>query len=119
MSLPKYQILIGGEWQDAAKGAWFETDNPYTGETWALMPRCDGTDADRAVAAAKTAFEKGPWASMTATQRGALLRKLGDLIAANAQSLAETEVRDNGKLIAARPMPIRSAVVLLLWRTGG
>jgi (Z)-2-((N-methylformamido)methylene)-5-hydroxybutyrolactone dehydrogenase len=100
MSLEKYQVLIGGAWQDAASGACFETDNPYTGKPWALIPRCDQTDANRAVAAARSAFETGAWPAMTATQRGALLRKLGDLIAANAASLAETEVRDNGKLIA-------------------
>jgi len=100
MSLPKYQTLIGGEWRDAVQGRWFETDNPYTGESWALIPRCDAADVEHAVGAARAAFEKGPWAAMTATQRGALLRKLGDLVAANAQPLAQTEVRDNGKLIA-------------------
>ncbi|HXT82112.1 MAG TPA: aldehyde dehydrogenase [Acetobacteraceae bacterium] len=100
MTLPKYQVLIGGEWQDAASGAHFETQNPYTGAPWALIPRCAEADVGRAVAAAKAAFESGPWPAMTATQRGALLRKLGDLIAANAEPLAQTEVRDNGKLIA-------------------
>ena len=99
MSLPKYQLLIGGEWSGSASGDYFETDNPYTGATWALIPRCGAPDVDRAVAAAKAAFDKGPWPNMTATQRGALLRKLGDLIAENAEALAQTEVRDNGKLI--------------------
>ncbi|MBN9559194.1 MAG: aldehyde dehydrogenase [Alphaproteobacteria bacterium] len=100
MSLPKYQILIGGEWQNSASGEFFETDNPYTGEPWALIPRCGQADVDRAVEAASAAFESGPWPKLTATQRGALLRRLGDLITQHAEPLAQTEVRDNGKLIA-------------------
>jgi aldehyde dehydrogenase (NAD+) len=100
MSLPKYQILIGGEWQNSASGEFFETDNPYTGEPWALIPRCGQADVDRAVEAASAAFEGGPWPKLTATQRGALLRRLGDLITQHAEPLAQTEVRDNGKLIA-------------------
>lgn len=100
MALPKYDILIGGEWQGSASGDYFETSNPYTGQPWALIPRCGEADVARAVEAASAAFERGPWAKMTATQRGALLYKLGDLLADHAGSLAETEVRDNGKLIA-------------------
>ena len=67
---------------------------------WAMIPRCGAADVARAVEAASTAFESGPWPGMTATQRGALLRKLGDLAAEQAEPLARTEVRDNGKLIA-------------------
>ena len=100
MTLPTYQILIGGEWQSYASGAHFETHNPYTGAPWALIPRCTEADVDRAVTAAKAAFEGGAWPAMTATQRGALLHRLGDLIASHAEPLAQTEVRDNGKLIA-------------------
>jgi (Z)-2-((N-methylformamido)methylene)-5-hydroxybutyrolactone dehydrogenase len=100
MALPKYDILIGGEWQASSSGAYFETHNPYTGKPWALIPRCNEADATRAVEAASKAFESGPWPAMTATQRGALLRKLGDLLAEHAEPLAQTEVRDNGKLIS-------------------
>ncbi len=100
MSLPKYEILIGGKWRAAASGETFETDNPYTGEPWALIPRCGAADAEAAVEAASEAFETGPWAGTNASQRGALLRRLGDLLAENAEALAQTEVRDNGKLIA-------------------
>src|SRR5262249_9986683 len=95
MILPSYQVLIGGEWQGAASGEVFETQNPYTGTAWARIPRCAEADVVRAVAAAKAAFERGPWPAMTATQRGALLRRLGDLIDASAEPLARTEVRDN------------------------
>jgi (Z)-2-((N-methylformamido)methylene)-5-hydroxybutyrolactone dehydrogenase len=62
--------------------------------------RADAREADRAVEAAHRAFTRGAWPALTATQRGALLRRLGDLIARDAEKLAAIEVRDNGKLIA-------------------
>jgi (Z)-2-((N-methylformamido)methylene)-5-hydroxybutyrolactone dehydrogenase len=99
-SLTKYKMFIGGEWTDAAAGGYFETVNPYTGRPWALIPRGGSEDVDRAVRAAHRAFTHGDWPRLTATQRGALLRKLGDLIGPKARHLAEIEVRDNGKLIS-------------------
>ena len=98
--MQKYQMYIGGEWVAPSSGQWFESYNPFTGEPWALIARGNATDADHAVRTAHAAFSDGPWPQMTATQRGALLRKLGDLVAQNAQHLAEIEVRDNGKLFA-------------------
>lgn len=98
--MKKYQMYIGGKWEDPASGEWFETMNPYTAEPWALIPRGNAEDAARAVQAAHRAMNVGPWPKLNATQRGALMRKLGDLIAANAERLAEIEVRDNGKLIS-------------------
>jgi acyl-CoA reductase-like NAD-dependent aldehyde dehydrogenase len=98
--MKKYQLRIGGQWVDPHAGEWFETQNPYTGETWARVPKGDAQDVDRAVQAAYMAFTEGPWAEMTASQRGMLLHRLGDVIARNAKRLAETEVRDNGKLLA-------------------
>jgi (Z)-2-((N-methylformamido)methylene)-5-hydroxybutyrolactone dehydrogenase len=99
-SLTKYQTVIGGGWTDAASGEFFETDNPYTGKPWALIPRCTADDVDRAVRAAHKAFTSGEWPKLTASKRGALLRRLGDLVAEHSTFLAEIEVRDNGKLIA-------------------
>ena len=99
-TLVKYQTHIAGRWVDAASGQTFETENPYTGKPWALIPRCAAEDVDRAVRAAHTAFTSGAWPKLTASQRGALLRRLGDLVAENSKFLAEIEVRDNGKLIA-------------------
>jgi aldehyde dehydrogenase (NAD+) len=96
----KYQMYVGGEWLAPSSGEWFESYNPFTAEPWALIPRGNAQDADHAVRTAHTAFASGPWPQMTSSQRGALLRKLGDLVAANAQRLAELEVLDNGKLIA-------------------
>ena len=99
-ALAKYRMYIGGEWVEAASGDFFESDNPYTGQPWALIPRGSAADVDRAVAAAHKAFTSGEWPRLTASKRGALLRKLGDLIADKSKSLAEIEVRDNGKLYA-------------------
>jgi (Z)-2-((N-methylformamido)methylene)-5-hydroxybutyrolactone dehydrogenase len=96
----KYQQYVGGEWIAPACGEWFESYNPFTGEPWALIARGNAQDADQAVRTAHAAFSDGPWPQMTPSQRGMLLRKLGDLIAQNAERLAETEVLDNGKLIA-------------------
>ena len=98
--LTRYKMYIGGMWLDAAAGGHFESDNPYTGKPWALIPRGGAADVDRAVQAAHTAFTSGEWPRLNATKRGALLRKLGDLIGENSKRLAEIEVRDNGKLYA-------------------
>ena len=99
-TLTRYQMFIGGEWVDAAAGARFESDNPYTGKPWALIPRAGKADVERAVQAAHKAFTSGEWPRLNASKRGALLRKLGDLISGQSKALAETEVRDNGKLYA-------------------
>jgi aldehyde dehydrogenase (NAD+) len=98
--LTKYRMWIGGEWVESASGQHFESDNPYLGKPWAAIPRGSAEDADRAVRAAHRALTSGAWPKLTATQRGALLRKLADLIAPEAKRLAEIEVRDNGKLYA-------------------
>jgi (Z)-2-((N-methylformamido)methylene)-5-hydroxybutyrolactone dehydrogenase len=98
--MQRYQMRIGGQAVDPIGNAWFETQNPFTGQAWAEIPQGDARDVDAAVAAAHQALTSGPWAEMTATQRGALMRKLGDLIARDAAKLAATEVRDNGKLYA-------------------
>jgi aldehyde dehydrogenase (NAD+) len=93
-------MYVGGEWVDAGSGDCFESDNPYLGEPWALIPRGTAADADRAVRAAHAAFTAGEWPRLTASRRGALLRRLGDLISQRSNELAEIEVRDNGKLFA-------------------
>ncbi len=98
--MKRYQLRIGGQAVAPQTDTWFETQNPYTGQAWAEIPRCDARDVDRAVQSAHKALTTGAWAEMTATQRGALMRKLGDLIARDAAKLAATEVRDNGKLLA-------------------
>ena len=98
--LTKFKMWIGGNWVESASGEYFESDNPYLGKPWALIPKGNAQDADRAVRAAHAALTSGPWSKLTASQRGALLRKLADLIGPEAKRLAEIEVRDNGKLLA-------------------
>ena len=99
-TLQRYSMFIGGEWVEAASGEHFPSDNPYTGKPWASIPRGGAADAARAVEAAHKALTNGEWPKCNATKRGALLRKLGDLITEHSKALAETEVRDNGKLYA-------------------
>ncbi|MFN7086481.1 MAG: aldehyde dehydrogenase [Burkholderiales bacterium] len=99
-ALAKYPMYIGGEWVEPASGRYFESDNPYTGRPWALIARGNATDVEGAVQAAHKAFTSGDWPKLNATKRGALLRKLGDLVAEKSKALAEIEVRDNGKLYA-------------------
>jgi acyl-CoA reductase-like NAD-dependent aldehyde dehydrogenase len=97
--MKKHRMLIGGEWVEPQSGEWFESVNPFTAAAWALIPRGNAADIDRAVAAARSAYY-GDWRKLNATARGALLRRLADLIAAEAERLAEIETTDNGKLIA-------------------
>jgi (Z)-2-((N-methylformamido)methylene)-5-hydroxybutyrolactone dehydrogenase len=98
--LKAYQTYIDGKWCDAASGKTFQTFDPYTGEPWAVIPECDAKDVDKACEAAWRAFDKGPWAAMTQTARGKVLRRIAGLIEKHAEHLAEIEVRDNGKLIS-------------------
>jgi aldehyde dehydrogenase (NAD+) len=100
MSMNSYQMFIDGHWTDAASGAQFESDDPFLGRPWALIPRATAVDVDLAVRAAHKAFTSGEWPRYTASRRGALLRKLGDLVTEQSAQLAEVEVRDNGKLYA-------------------
>jgi len=105
--LEKLRMYINGDWADPTSGDYFESFNPFTGKPWALVPQGNTDDVDRAVGAAKQAFNSGEWPKLTATARGHLLRRLGDLVAENAQHLAEMEVRDNGKLIAEMGMQLK------------
>jgi aldehyde dehydrogenase (NAD+) len=94
-----YQLFISGSWSDAADGRTFQSIDPATGEPWYDAPRAGAEDVDRAVRAARAAFEAPEWAGLTATARGGMLRRLGDLVGEHAEELAQTESRDNGKLI--------------------
>ncbi len=97
--LKSYQNYINGRWVDPAAGEWFETENPYTGKTWAKVAKSNADDVAAAVKAAKDAFDNG-WGDMKPTQRGKLLVKLAEIIEREAPRLGELEVSDNGKLIA-------------------
>lgn len=97
--MKKYKMLIGGEWVNASDGGNFTTSNPATGEEWATVPEATAEDIDRAVRAAHVACYQGPWAGMTATQRGHCLRRLADLLAERSEYFGEVETRDTGKML--------------------
>jgi len=93
------RLFIGGDWIAPRSGKSFESFDPATDEVWAEVPEGDAADIDAAVAAARAALN-GPWRHrLTASQRGALIHKLGTLLRRDAQRLAELESRDNGKAI--------------------
>ncbi|HYR51181.1 MAG TPA: aldehyde dehydrogenase family protein, partial [Candidatus Dormibacteraeota bacterium] len=92
------RMLIGGDWREAQSGKRFRTINPATGDTLLEVAEGDAPDIDLAVQAARRAFE-GPWGKMSASERGRALWKLGDLISAKAQELAQLETLDTGKPI--------------------
>ncbi len=93
------KLLIDGQWVEAASGKTFETLNPATGEVIARVAEADRIDVDRAVVAARRAFDAGPWSKMSAAERGRLLYRLADLLERNQDELAALETLDNGKPI--------------------
>ena len=96
--MKQYRLLIGGENVDAASGETFESLNPTTGRSWATLPLAGAEDVDRAVRAARGAFESEAWRALSPTRRGRLMMRLADLIAERAEEIARIEVADNGKL---------------------
>ncbi|WP_427162506.1 aldehyde dehydrogenase family protein [Aliinostoc sp. HNIBRCY26] len=97
------RLLINNEWVDSVSGRRFETINPATGEVICEVAEADAPDVDKAVKAARQAFNSGEWSKLSATRRGELLYKLADLIAENIDELARLETLDNGK-------PLRDSV---------
>ncbi|MER9892758.1 aldehyde dehydrogenase [Mesorhizobium sp. M0119] len=97
MSTTQFRNYIDGSFVEVA--ATFDSIDPSTGAPWTTMPAASSDDVDRAVEAAHRALRSAPWAAMTATARGKLLVRLGDLVVANADRLAELETRDTGKII--------------------
>ena len=91
------QLFVNGQWADAASGRTFETPNPATGENLALIAEGDAEDINRAVQAARSAFDDGPWSKMTPSERGRIIWKIGDLIYEHQDELAQLESLDNGK----------------------
>jgi aldehyde dehydrogenase (NAD+) len=99
------KLLINNHWVPSQSGKTFATINPSTGEEICQVAEADAADVDQAVAAARAAFEQGPWKKMRASERGRLLARLADLIEQNADELARLETLDNGK-----PLSIAKAV---------
>ncbi|MFT3758860.1 aldehyde dehydrogenase family protein [Thauera sp.] len=96
----RQRMLIGGEWLEASDGLTLDVFDPATGQAFAKVPAGGKAEIDRAVSAARKAFDGGDWAAMRAVDRERLLMKLAELVEANAQELAELEALDNGKPVA-------------------
>src|SRR5580692_1382807 len=113
------KLFIDGQWTDAASGKTFETPNPATGETLANVAEGDAEDINRAVRAARKAFESGPWSKMTPSERGRLIWKIGDLIDKHNEEFAQLESLDNGKpLKVARVADVPLAADLFRYMAG-
>lgn len=91
------KLLINNQWVDAASGKTFNTYNPATGEVLAVLAEGDKADVDKAVRAARRAFDSGPWTKMTPSERGKLVWRLADLLEKNIEEFATLESLDNGK----------------------
>jgi len=112
-------MLINGKWVDAASGKTFPTYNPATGEVLAHVAEGDREDIDRAVRAARAAFDNGPWSKMTPSERGRLIWKLADLVEKNAEEFAQLESLDNGKPAAiARLADVPGTIDLFRYMAG-
>jgi len=94
-----YQLYINGEWNESRSNKTFPVYDPSTEEIIAQVPDANSDDVDRAVAAARAAFDEGPWASTTPQERGRVLFRLAEKIRQNLAMLAELECRNTGKPI--------------------
>ena len=113
------KMFINGKWVEAASGKTFPVYNPATGEVMAQVAEGDREDIDRAVKAARQAFDSGVWTDMTASERGRLIWKLGDLIEQHLEEFAQLESLDNGKPLAvARVADVPLAVDLFRYMAG-
>ncbi|PWA08764.1 betaine-aldehyde dehydrogenase [Pueribacillus theae] len=93
------KLFINGQWVESASGKTFETRNPATGEVLAIVHEAEKEDVNRAVEAAREAFDNGPWAKLSASERSRLIYKFADLMEENLEELAQLETLDNGKPI--------------------
>ena len=113
------RLLINGDWVEAASGGTFQTEDPATAAALVDVASGEAEDVDRAVRAARAAFDEGPWATMTPYERGRLVNRLGDLIAARATEFAQLEALDNGKNVAiAEAVDVALAVETFHYQAG-
>ena len=98
-SVRTYQNYINGQWVSSASGKTFPVYDPSTEEIIAQVAASESADVDRAVKAARAAFDSGPWAKITAQDRGRILFKLAEKVRQNTAMLAEIECRNTGKPI--------------------
>jgi phenylacetaldehyde dehydrogenase len=115
----QHRIYINGQFVPAASGKVFPVYNPATGEVMSYVPEAEEEDVNRAVVAARRAFDDGPWTRLSPSERGRLLWKLGDLLEANLEEFAELESIDNGKPYSvARVADVPLAVDMFRYMAG-
>ena len=115
----RHKLLIGGEWVDAQSGRTFPVYNPADGRKLAEVAEGGAEDVDRAVAAARAAFEDGAWPRMKPTERARLVYRLAELIEEHGDELAQLETLDNGKPITdARNVDVAFSCELLRYMSG-
>jgi len=113
------RLLIDGQWVEAASGKTFVTTDPATEQEITNVAHGEAEDIDRAVAAARRAFEAGPWRTITPSARGQIIWRLADLLEKHAEEFAELEALDNGKpLSVARAADVPLAVDLFRYMAG-
>ncbi|KAB2330496.1 aldehyde dehydrogenase [Cytobacillus depressus] len=105
-----YQLFINGEYTNSSNEQFFETHNPATGEVLARVAKATKEDVDRAVAAARTAFESGKWPKQPAAKRARLLNKIATIMRERFNELVEAEVLNSGKTVAAAQGQITQAI---------
>jgi phenylacetaldehyde dehydrogenase len=114
-----HKILINGKWVEPASGKTFPTYNPATGDVLSRVAEGDKEDVNRAVKAARAAFDSGPWSKITPSERGRMIWKLGDLIEKHLEEFAQLESLDNGKpLSIARVADVPLAADLFRYMAG-
>jgi phenylacetaldehyde dehydrogenase len=114
-----HQMYIDGKFSSASSGKTFAVFNPATGEEICQVPESDHVDVDRAVHAARRAFDSGAWPSMSPSKRGQLLYRLADLLEQHTDEFAELESLDNGKPVSvARVADVPLAVDLFRYMSG-
>ncbi|MBA4538615.1 aldehyde dehydrogenase [Bacillus aquiflavi] len=106
----KYQLLINGEYTDSSNEQFFETHNPATGDVLARVAKATKEDVDRAVAAAKAAFDHGKWPKLTPLRRARVLNKIAEIMRERFNELVEAEVLNSGKTVAAAKGQISQAI---------
>jgi phenylacetaldehyde dehydrogenase len=112
-------MLIGGQWVESRTGETLESVDPATGRSLTTIPRGDAADVDRAVRAARAAFESAAWREISPIDRGRLLDRLADLIEEHAEELALLEAHDNGKPVrVARAVDVGSSAKLFRYFAG-
>jgi aldehyde dehydrogenase (NAD+) len=97
--MKEYKLYIGGEFVDSLSQQTFDSFNPFNGEIVARCARASREDAQRAIEAARTAFDNGPWPRMSGAERSAMIKSISDKINANKDLLAALETDDSGSTI--------------------